>query len=209
MSYSPTPLQTLFLWRLLVEGGEGFKNQMKPELGAKDRRMLENSGLIVSEPRKVPGKKRGRPLFITLTERGWEWAASHLDAEISTRSNAAAPVLHAIMTRLKSHLQCQQVSLADFLCDQASPGDIASRVRQAYAHLSGGRWGVRVRLADIRAALADIRGASLDEILHEMEANRTLVLYPMDDPQEIRPEDESAALPNSVGDPRHIAYMEG
>ena len=41
-----------------------------------------------------------------------------------------------------------------------------------------------------------------------MERAESIVLYPLDDPQELYPEDERAALPNSAGDQRHIVYME-
>jgi len=41
-----------------------------------------------------------------------------------------------------------------------------------------------------------------------MERQRTVVLYPLDDPQEIGPADRAAALENSAGLPRHVMYIE-
>ena len=120
------------------------------------------------------------------------------------------------MTKLKLHLEQNRTSLADFIC--ASPAEvgagledgqpISDRIRSAYAKLGKGETNVRVRLADLRSTLGDIPAEELNAAMLEMERDGSIVLYPLDDPQEIRPEDEKAALPNSAGFQRHILYMQ-
>jgi hypothetical protein len=224
MSFSPSPLQTLFLWRVLVSGGGEFLKTVKPEIDAKDRKALEAAGLITVGKRKASEAKGVRATtFVTLSEEGWSWAAEHLDAEFSQRSPAVGPVLFAVLRNLKLHLARTHTSLADFISPPAakseepassvrSPGvasvDLARRIRDAYCRVSGGRWGVRVRLADLRPTLADAPREALDAALLGMEREGEVVLYPLDDPREIRPGDESAGLPNSLGILRHIVYIE-
>jgi hypothetical protein len=219
MSDQPNPLQTLFLWRLLATDGGEFLKKIKPELSAKDRNALAAAGLIETDKRKEPNPKKGARAitYIALSDKGWQWAADHLDAKISTSSNAA-PILQSIMTKLKSYLATHQGSLADFICGTATVAqppsavceasrDVPGLVRSAYARLTGGQSSVRVRLADLRAALAEVSRADLDSALLDMERNDAIILYPLDDPQETRAEDEAASLPNSAGAPRHIVYM--
>lgn len=215
MSFTPSPLQTLFLWRLLANGGGEFWKDVKPAIDAKDRKLLEAAGLIAVEKRKqTTAKNRSvAALHVALTEQGWDWAASHLDAEISTKSTAAGPILRDVLKKLKVHLERSRTALADFIAGPPSPPggerlDLCQRIRQAYCRTSGGQWNVRVRLADLRRALADVPRKDLDEALLAMERGGSAVLYSLDDPQETRPEDQAAGLENSLGIRRHIVYIE-
>ncbi len=225
MDFSPTSAQVLFLWRLLVEGGHAFAKDLKPQLKKKkdkhEKKELFAQGLL--EKKAPPGKKT-RAEFVNLTDKGWEWVGHHLDAEIGSRSTAAGPILHAIMSRLQAHLQARGISLAEFMASgRTSPASEAPRqgtplpegdgspqqhLRQAYLTLSQGRLGVRVRLAALRTLLPNWPRQHLDRVLTQMEGQGQLVLYRLEDPLEIHPADEQAALNNSVGDPRHIVYME-
>ncbi len=213
MTFTPSPLQTLLLWRLLANEGGDFWKYVKPQ-DSKDRNVLEAAGLVATEKRKESGAKGSRPiLFVFLTEQGWNWAASHLDADFSQTSNATGPVLRAILSKLKLHLAHSNTSLADFICppkENRLKDDIEmrDRVRQGYFQASGGRWNVRVRLADLRRALTDVPRDQLDHTLLAMERQEVLVLYPLDDPQEIRGEDEAAGLANTLGIRRHILCIE-
>ncbi len=103
--------------------------------------------------------------------------------------------------------------LADFICPPKqtclkSDIEMRDRVRQGYFQASGGRWNVRVRLADLRRALTDVPRDQLDQTLLAMERQEGLVLYPLDDPQEIHGEDEAAGLANTLGIRRHILCIE-
>jgi hypothetical protein len=218
MDIQLSPLQTLILWRLLADGGEGFANDLKPKLSAKDRRVLESVGLVENSSRKKSDRKGARATsYLVLTEQGWAWAADHLDAPVPTRSPASGPILHAIMSRLKRHLKQTGGSLADFILssDEADPVEavveLSQQVLSVYLKLSQGRPGVRVYLADLRRELSErnreLSREELDSELLNLERLGRLVLYPLDNPQEIRPEDSAAAIPNSAGDPRHIIYI--
>lgn len=214
MSYQPTPKQTLFLWYLLAKGGGEFLKNVKMKLDpTKDRKPLVEAGLIEEDKRKESQAKKGARaiLHFSLTEKGWEWTASHMDAEIST-SQAAAPVLHKILAKLHVFLETHHISLADFItapAEEEKAPDVRGRIRDAYGKLAEGKWNTRVRLADLRDALPDIAGEDLDRALLGMEGDGAVVLFPLDNPQEIRPEDERAALRNAAGFPRHVMYMEG
>lgn len=218
MDYMPTGLQTLFLWRLLAAGGGEFLSDIKPALEAKDRRPLERAGFLDTEKRlrQRTGKRPVKASYVSLTEQGWEWAGDHLDADLSARSTAAAPILRAMLTRLKAHLQYQRCSLAEFISHSVARASSAQNdgqesaelVRAAYGKLSGHQSNRRVRLADLRAVLGHVPRARLDNVLLQMEREDRAVLYPLDNPQEIGPEDEQAALANSVGEARHVIYME-
>jgi hypothetical protein len=213
MTFSPSPLQTLLLWRLLANEGGDFWKYVKPQ-ESKDRNVLAAAGLVATEKRKESDAKGSRPiLFVFLTEQGWNWAADHLDADFSQTSNATGPVLRAILSKLKLHLARSNTSLADFICPPKqtclkSDIEMRDRVRQGYFQASGGRWNVRVRLADLRRALTDVPRDQLDQTLLAMERQEGLVLYPLDDPQEIHGEDEAAGLANTLGIRRHILCIE-
>ncbi|KYF64287.1 hypothetical protein BE04_38845 [Sorangium cellulosum] len=51
-----------------------------------------------------------------------------------------------------------------------------------------------VRLAQLRAQLGDAPADAVDAALRQMQRQGGAVLYPIDDPQRIRPEDDAAAL---------------
>ena len=141
MSYQPSGLQTLFLWRLLANGGGAFLRDTKPKLDVKkDRKPLVAAGLIEIEKRKDPQpKKRAQRInYAFLTEQGWQWAAEHLDAEVSDKSPAAGPILRDILAKLKTHLERQHISLADFITGPAVQEESAETAAQESAVEAGG-----------------------------------------------------------------------
>jgi hypothetical protein len=245
MEFSPDRLQTLFLWRLLADDGGAFQKGLKPDLKKPRRDALVEAGLLEVVKRRKSENARAVNFFL-LTDAGWDWAAAHLDTEVSTSSTAAGPILHSMMRKLKAHLERQNVSLADFIrppgedadagervrdeggsanapagvapsvAHAAFPGSTSqaaatvpatSRVRSVCERLSQGQRGVRIYLADVRQELAELSREDVDSALRELERDRVLVLYPLDNPQEIRPQDAGAALTNTAGRPRHIAYL--
>ena len=214
MNITPQPIQVLFLWNLIFTGGEGFKQDLKPELTpASKRKQLIQWGLIQEEKRK---NKKGSPaLYIQVTEKGWKWASDNLTAEFSQKSTASAPALSALLSRLNNYLNQQQLSLAEFLgllnsepVANEPEMDLEQRIKDAYFKVSGGKWNVRVHLHELRQNLPDISRQSLDQKLLDMQKHEKLVLYNMDDVRHIRPEDEAAAI-DIAGFKRHIIYMEG
>ncbi|MGH6840568.1 MAG: hypothetical protein ACREDV_00500, partial [Methylocella sp.] len=92
--------QTLILWALLVrDSAAGFQNELKPEPEKADREALEKAGLIKCEKRG-----RYRRVWIEVTEKGWAWAADHLDDDLPAGSPAGGSILQAWLTRLKAYM---------------------------------------------------------------------------------------------------------
>lgn len=85
---------------------------------------------------------------------------------------------------------------------------IIDRIRRTYLSLSNGQWHVHVRLSDLRDALPDIPRDRVDSALMRMEAEKSVVFFAIGDPQDLHFADKQAALSNSVGDPRHVIYMD-
>jgi DNA-binding PadR family transcriptional regulator len=210
MNFSPKPIQTLYIWRLLVSQGEAWLSAIKPQLKPLLRRELKEAGFITEEKRST--SKRSKGLYVQLTDQGWAWVSDNLDAPLPSRSTAAVPVLHALLTKLKPVLKKHNIPLVEILAPAEpikppSDGDLESRVREAYFRLSGGKANVRVRLAQLRQALPDIGRDTLDELLLKLQRAEKLVLYSLDNPKEISPEDVQAAI-ILAGFSRHIVYME-
>ena len=225
MTQDPSPKQTLLVWVLLFTGTEPTITDVKPKISPKERDQMAEAGLIRLE-------KRGRSKHIVLTDKAWGWAAEHLDAAFSTQSLAAASALAGLLKRLKSYLEVRNLALIDLfrpqppkpefasrpapepaapaspvLVEEAAPSLEASVVR-AYLQASGSIWNVWVKLAEIRRRLPNISRPDLDRELLRLERVKKAVLYPLDDPQAIRPEDATAAL-DVAGFKRHIVLMRG
>lgn len=86
--------------------------------------------------------------------------------------------------------------------------DIKRRLYNACVQIAGdGIYGTRIRLADLRSKLPDVPRQELDRALRDLEQTEAAAIMPLDDPREIRPDDEDAALSNSQGKNRHILYL--
>ncbi|MDM8549388.1 hypothetical protein QUF72_04885 [Desulfobacterales bacterium HSG2] len=224
MKFKPNPRQVLYLWKLLVSD-EGIPlGQVKPATAA-ERNELEKNGLIdVSPKTKTP--KGGYTKYVTLSEHGWLWASENIDAEIS-RSQEAAMVLHQVFCKLKGFLKNNEnMALARLFApkilsdinplepaeksntQERQPENLEDIIREAYYQLSGGKWNFRVRLYDLRQSLASVPRSELDTKLLSMQKEKKLVIYKLDDPSEITPEDDHASI-DILGTKKHIVYMEG
>lgn len=211
MSFQPTPKQALALLDLLLTSEEPAVSKVKPELKPAERETLAKEGLIELE-------QRGRSKHIVITDKVWDCALDDLIVE-GTKSPYAATVLQHLLERLKDYLRSNDISLAEFLhfqnkkiADSANTEiaseNLAKEIRKAYLEVSGGRYNVRVRLSELRQHLDNLPRAEIDKTLGEMELAGQLSLMTLDDPQEIRSEDEKAAI--DLGGPkRHILYMKG
>jgi hypothetical protein len=211
VSFKPTPKQALALLDLLFTNEEPAVSKVKPELKPSEREKLAKEGFIEIE-------QRGRSKHIVLTDKVWERALDDLIVD-GAKSPYASTVLQHLLEKLKEYLQLQDISLAEFLRFQnkamlasvnisVGPEDLEAKIREAYSKVSGGSYNVRVRLSELRQSLSDIPRADIDRTLGEMELAGQLSLMPLDDPQEIRPEDEKAAI-DMGGPKRHILYMKG
>lgn len=209
----PTP--SLVLWDLLITGEEPAMSKTKPELTPSARKKLEDAGLIELE-------KRGRSTHIIATDRAWERAFEDLVVE-GSKSAHASTILHRILTKTKQFLDEKDISLAEFLRSgddseasglqtesskkiDVSQEDLVEKIQEAYTKVSEGRYNVRVRLAALRKHLESFSQADIDRVLGEMELAESLVLMSLNDPQDIKAEDESAAV-DVGGQKRYIVYM--
>lgn len=217
MSWTPEPIQNLYLIKLLAKGGECKMSEIHPPLKpVKKRNELVDNGFLEQE-------KRGGTLYIWLSEKGWNYISENPAAEISKRAQTGA-VLTEVFLRIAEFRKRKSIPLAEIFGDMPileepnddykaieakdSGGveDVERMIRSAYAKISKGEWNVRVRLTDMRKLLSNVPRKVLDENLLKMQEDDKLVLYQLDDPLEIGHEDEDAAIDIS-GFKRHIIYM--
>jgi len=205
MKLNPNPKQTFLILSMLF--GE-TPEQREPALSkageAKDRKPLVEAGLLRVE-------KRGRSSHVVLQDDAWDFVLTHLGAELP-KTPTAGRVLRAVLARVKATLENSDQSLADFVNGGASDNGLAptevsdEQIRAACLSLSSGETRKRVKLRDLRARLAVSRD-ELDKKLLAMQQAGRLVLFKLDNPAEIDPEDEKAAL-SIAGQPRHLVYLE-
>lgn len=209
--------QTLILWALLArDDAAGFQNELKPEPNKADREALERAGLVSSQ--KIG---RSRKIWIEVTEKGWAWAADHLNDDLPAGSPAGSAILQAWLKRLKAYMRASNVALYEILGPQrvrvdgshppVSPDPaydaLRQRIRQAYLASTGHRTNTRARLCDIRNKLKDVDNAVLDEALKRMQNEQEASLYPLDNKAEITDADRAAAI-YFGSEPRHILWIE-
>src|SRR5262249_12940546 len=103
-----TKMQTLILWALLAKTGASPLKDIKPDVKKSERDALVRTGLVAEE-------KRGRELWLTITDEGWEWAADHLDADLPTQATGACIILRDWLTRLKAFMDASGLVLPDVL----------------------------------------------------------------------------------------------
>ncbi len=209
--------RTLILWALLVrENASAFQNELKPEPDKADRDALRTEGLITWE-------KRGRRIWLEVTEKGWAWADQHLGADLPANSVAGSQILQAWLTRLQAFMAARSLALANILGPQATPAPedppvggpkspadyrlVRRRIREAYLAISGGRLNRRVLLRDLRDKLEDIERGRLDAALNQMQREQEAALYQLDNHVEITDADRSAAM-YFGNEPRHILWIE-
>lgn len=219
-----TTAEHRLLWALVASGGEGFND----DLGAakKPREALKRARLIEVETRKRQARKKTVPaLYLWLTDAGW--ARCNGDMAWQKPRGKAERFLNALLQRLKVLFERQgaAASLADFIVNsapEAAPSPVATtgkevtpnaglgaRIRAACLELGGGREAVRVRLADLRRRLVDVPADELSAGVRELSRRGELTLYPLDDPRQVTPDDEAAAIRSSTDVPQHILYYGG
>jgi hypothetical protein len=192
---------------------------------------LEARGLIKVEKRSSRNEK-GRLIsgyWMSVTEAGQAWAEENL-AAIPAKSQVAAPILQAWLSRLSTYMSVNGLPLKEVLSPQhrgsketdskhgaqaptpepAPALDYATlraRIRQAYLAVTGDRINTRARLRDIRKKLNDIDRPALDEALKRMQREQLASLYPLDNKTEITDADRNAAIYFGA-EPRHILWIE-
>lgn len=234
-----SPRQAIFLWRLILAPEGFFLDEVKsPSLKPAERDYLVNARLIEIEKRKKPVKGSRGSLYATLTEAGWRWIETNIDAPLPASGNTFPLLVKQMLRSLRSRLDSGDLTLASLFApplassetrqstptatafdaapDQPLPSEpptavptpLRHRLLEACHDLSGdGVYGVRIRLADLRSKLADVSKTDVDRALYDLEHAQVAALLPLDDPREIAPSDEAAAIANSLGTPRHVLYL--
>jgi hypothetical protein len=207
-------MQTLILWALLVRtGGGDLQKDIKPEVKKADRQALVSAGLIAVE-------RRGRGYWLEVTDKGWSWAANHLDANLPKRSTAGSLILQAWLTRLKAFMVSRDLVLADVLGAQQqrktptesgsrAPIDyqtLRERIRSAYLDIAGNKLNTRVLLSDLREKLKDVDRASIDEALGRMHLEEGTTLSGLNNPQEVTPVIRGGGL-TFKGEPMYVLWI--
>ena len=147
--------QTLVIWALLANGGEGYGNQLKPEVKKPEREALLKSGLISVEKQK-------RAYWLSVTDRGWRWAEDHLSDQLPDRSYAGTVILAGWLDRLQAFMRASKTSLAEILVPKRTtpvPTDYSSlreHIGSAYLAVTGGSFSKRALLTDIRRHMRDV-----------------------------------------------------
>jgi hypothetical protein len=209
-------MQTLVLWALLAKpGGTSFQKDVKPEVKKPDREALVSAGLIRHE------KRGGAGFWLEVTDKGWDWATEHLDAELPKRSTAGSAILQAWLSHVKAFMKARGLVLADILGAQPSPDAphpptakpthldypaIRGRIRRAYLALTGDRLNMAVPLKDLRAKLNDIDRSTLDETLQTMHLEEGTTLSGLNNPQEVTQAIRDAEL-IFKGEPMYVLWI--
>lgn len=220
MEFQPNTTQLHVLLRLLFTGEEPLQSKVQPKLEPKLRKEMIEARLIDTIP-----IEKGRGEKIVLLDRAWKWMAEHLDMKIPGQLKIAAPALEGLLHKIHAFLQANDLTLVDLISARqvmneslgtdSNEEDVPenytvescwSPLQKAYFVLSGGQSNKRVRLSELRKRIPDIPREIVDRCLLEKQKEGRLVLYQLDDPLEIYPDDNEAAI-DVAGYKRHIIYM--
>jgi hypothetical protein len=196
--------QTLVLWALLANGGEGFGNELKPEVKRAEREALQEAGLISVEKRK-------RAHWLSVTDRGWRWAQDHLSDKLPERSYAGTFILAGWLKHLQTFMRVSNTPLAEILVPKKNIGTpdydfLFEQIRTAYLAVTGGIFNKRALLAEIRRRLPNVDRDALDNALELMQRQGHATLMQLDNRPDITAADEAAAI--HIGqEPRHILWI--
>jgi hypothetical protein len=204
--------QALAMWALLGVGGAAYGGRLNPEIAKTERAALVQMGLIESEKRE-----RGA-LWLTATDRGWDWAEQHLADPLPDKTFGGAHVLRTWLERLQAFLRARDVRLAEVLATQPEPSpakpdvakaldhaELRERIRAAYLDVAGG-FNRRALLSDLRARLPEIDRSVMDVALKRLQRDDEASLMQLDNRMDVTDADRGAAL--QIGnEPRHIIWI--
>ena len=206
----------LLLLNLLLTGATPMVSKVKPKMTKKTCQPLIEKGLIKLE-------KRGSANHLVLEDKAWYWMTEHLQAEdfkieINPRFTTAIPIFETLLMRLGQYMGTNDIPLADFLASTTSSSEtpnenktsntsLEEKIREAYASVTQNSADYRARLAKIHQYLEDISPQSINDTLRSMQQAGEVSLRSMEDPQEIGPEDEQAAIDLGDGDKRYFVYF--
>jgi len=200
----PEEFQYLVLFAAL--SGRPF-TKSAPELAIK--LTVAEIDRLVAETGLLDVTRKGKSRSLSANESTRQWVEANLNVELTGKNKAVLSILHLIRAKTAAFLKTRRLSLSDFLepaeltaVDGSNP---AEQVRRGYLGLSGGSYGARVLLKDLRKRLSldrETQDAAFLDLIRSGEAD----FYPEDDPMSRDEEDERAAL--VLADRRrHIVYL--
>jgi hypothetical protein len=204
--------QALAMWALLGEGGAAFGGKLMPKIEKAERDALCGAGLV-----EVEKRERGA-FWLTVTDKGWEWAERHLADPLPERTYGGAIVLRAWLDRVQRFLQARDLRLYElFALDDRRPerksdpspeyAELRKRIRSAYHEVAGG-FDRRLLLRDLRPMLTDIDRQLVDFALLRMVREGEASLMQLDYRPDVTDEDRAASV--QIGnEPRHIIWIAG
>lgn len=169
-------------------------NVRKFDLKTSDRKALVGHGLISERQ-----ERKGRPVSMELTEKGWRRAVAELGHGVPARAGSGGAALYAVLAKLKQFGDRSSISLQDIFfsvpadAGVSEPEDIEARVRKAYGELAP-RAGAWITLARLRAALADVRRTDLDATLVRLIQAPGVQLIPESNQKALTAEERAAAV---------------
>jgi hypothetical protein len=189
-----TDSQRLILLAVLAApDGRALQKDVRPAVTKADREALVAAGVLAAT-------KRGRALWLEITEKGWAAAEAQLDGRLPEGAQA----LQLWLGRLKAYLDASGLRLGDILAPP--PKRPAPDLRTAYLALTGGELNQRVRLKDLRASVTGGDRAALDEALGAAHGRDGLYLSGSDNPPELTADDRAAAVVYK-GEPMHFVWI--
>lgn len=218
MKFEANPWQRFLILSMVFGETSDEREPMRSKAAgsAEDRNGLLEAGLIRVE-------QRGRAGYLVLEERAWDFVVENLGRPLP-KTALAAKLLTTVLKRVGTLIETHGHSISEFALSGTSVGTAGGprvtdaspqlvekatteeQIRAACLSLTGGQTGKRIRLADLRNKVPASREV-LDNLLQSMQQAGRVVLYKMDNPAEVTPEDEQAAL-LIAGNPRHLVYLE-
>jgi len=182
-------------------------SKVKPGITPTERQKLIDAGLIRLE-------KRGRASHIVLEDKAWDWLAVRLQSpdftvEFPSRATTAIPTFQVFLGKVGEFLRSHNISLAELLNPSPEPQVLSpeQHVRRAYAELSETSPGFAVPLAKLHQKLSAMPVERVNDVLLTLQGRGAVTLMPMEDPEEINPEDEAAAIDMGDGDKRYFVHI--
>ena len=223
-----TAMQVLAMWELIIIGDGKTAGQRSVRLEQPDVRSLVKAGLVTIEN----GPRPKQPAWMSklhVTDKGWAWANQQGLAVQVPSVQATALVFQALLAKIGAYLQINQLGLHQVFAPQppespveptsppshehpepaaAAPTTLEARIRAAYLLATDGVMNQHIKLARLRAALDGEPAEAVNEELRRMQQRGSTLLYPIDDPQRLRPEDEAAAM-RVAGERRDLVCIVG
>lgn len=158
-----------------------------PELTKTQRENLQRKGLI---------EARGKPMTITLSDRGWRMCGELIGTDAPAGVNGQKRALYTVLKSLRRYFDQEELRPnAVFAAAAVEP--IETRIHRAYSSLAD-RPGGWVGLRRLREALPDVTRAELDEELLRLYRDPRVSLIPEENQKTLTSADRDAAV--RIGD---------